>query len=123
MISPLHPVSRAVPMASAANPAAPRAEFAFPPRSRAAAITGAPSGVQMVAASAFRPADQQALALDLGVPERGALLAVPVDPFLHRVDIDERQRVPAGQQRRPPGQLAQQQPVHRLQLPDVPPGV
>ena len=54
MTSPLHPVSRAVLIASAANRAAPRAEFAFPPRSRTAAITGAPSGVEMVAASAFR---------------------------------------------------------------------
>ncbi len=67
-------------------------------------------------------ADQQALALDLGVPERGALLAVPVDPLLHGVDVDERQRVPAGQQRRPQGQLAQQLPVHHLQLADVSPG-
>ena len=42
-------------MASAANLAAPRAEFALPPRSRVAAITGAASGVLMVAASAFSP--------------------------------------------------------------------
>ena len=54
-ISPVHPIARAVPMASAANRAAPRAEFAVPPRSRVAAITGAPSGVQTVAASAFSP--------------------------------------------------------------------
>jgi hypothetical protein len=33
----------------------PRAEAALPPRSRVAAITGAPSGVLMVAASAFSP--------------------------------------------------------------------
>ena len=38
---------------------------------------------------------------------------------MHRVDIHEGQRVLAGQQRRPPGQLAQQFPVHRLQLADV----
>ena len=55
MSSPLHPMARAAPMAPAANRAAPRAEFAFPPRSRVAAITGAPSGVDTVAASAFRP--------------------------------------------------------------------
>jgi hypothetical protein len=42
-----------------------------------------------------QPADQQALALDLGVPEPGALLAVLVDPFLRRVDIDERSSTPA----------------------------
>ena len=48
---------------------------------------------------------QQALPLDLGVPESGALLVVPVDPFLHRVDVHERQHVLGGQQRRPAGQL------------------
>jgi hypothetical protein len=42
-------------MAPAANLAAPRAGFALPPRSRVAAITGAASGVLMVAASAFSP--------------------------------------------------------------------
>ena len=55
MIVPVQPQSRAVPMACAARLAAPRAEAAFPPRSRVAAITGAASGVLMVAASAFRP--------------------------------------------------------------------
>jgi hypothetical protein len=48
-------MARAVAMAPAAKVAAPRAEFAVPLRSRAAAITGAPSGVQIVAASAFSP--------------------------------------------------------------------
>jgi hypothetical protein len=38
-----------------ASDAAPRAEPALPPRSRVAAITGAASGVLIVAASAFRP--------------------------------------------------------------------
>jgi hypothetical protein len=38
-----------------AKEAAPRAEAVLPPRSRVAAITGAASGVLMVAASAFRP--------------------------------------------------------------------
>jgi hypothetical protein len=37
------------------NDAAPRAEAALPPRSLAAAITGAASGVLIVAASTFRP--------------------------------------------------------------------
>jgi hypothetical protein len=41
-------------MAAAANPAAPQEEFAFAPRSRVAAITGAPSGVQIVAADSHR---------------------------------------------------------------------
>src|SRR5581483_8750922 len=52
---PVHPVARAAPTASAANDAAPRAEAALPPRSPAAAMTGAPSGVLIVAASAFSP--------------------------------------------------------------------
>ena len=52
---PGQPHDRAVPIACAANPAAPRAEAAFPPRSRVAAITGADSGVLMSAASTFRP--------------------------------------------------------------------
>jgi hypothetical protein len=34
---------------------APRAVFAFPPRSRAAATTGAAPGAQIVAVSAFSP--------------------------------------------------------------------
>ena len=52
---PVQPQSRAVPMAEVTTLAAPRAEAAFPPRSRVAAITGAGSGVLMVAASAFSP--------------------------------------------------------------------
>ena len=55
MISPVQPHARAVPIARAAMLAAPRADAAFPPRSRVPAITGADSGVLTVAASAFRP--------------------------------------------------------------------
>ena len=55
MMVPVQPQSRAVPIAWTAMLAAPRAEAAFPPRSRVAAITGADSGVLTVAASAFRP--------------------------------------------------------------------
>jgi hypothetical protein len=51
----VQPQSRAVVMDRAARLAAPRADPAFPPRSRVAAITGADSGVLIVAASAFRP--------------------------------------------------------------------
>ena len=54
--------------------------------------------------------------------ERRALLLVPVDAFLHRVDVEERHRVLAGQQRRAAGQVRQQQPAHLLQLEHVPPG-
>jgi hypothetical protein len=41
--------------------AAPRAEAALPPRSLVAAMTGAASGVQMLAASTFRPRTSRAL--------------------------------------------------------------
>src|SRR5262249_3484966 len=54
-IVPVHPAARAVLTDPAAKDAAPRAEFAVPPRSRVAAITGAPSGVLIVATSTFSP--------------------------------------------------------------------
>jgi len=54
-IVPVHPAVTAVPIAPAVKPAAPRAVFALPPRCRVAATTGAASGVQIVAASAFSP--------------------------------------------------------------------
>ena len=50
------------------------------------------------------------------MPERRALLLVPVDPLLLRVDVDERERVRAGQQRRAAGQLRQELPARLLQL-------
>ena len=53
----------------------------LPPRSRVAAITGAASGVLMVAAKRAEPADQQAPALDLGVAGRCALLLASVNAF------------------------------------------
>jgi hypothetical protein len=55
MMVPVQPQSRAVPIAWAAMPAAPRAEAAFPPRSLVPAITGAAIGVLITAASAVRP--------------------------------------------------------------------
>ena len=55
MIVPVQPHARAVPIAWAARLAAPRAEAAFPPRSRVATITGAAIGVLTTAASAFSP--------------------------------------------------------------------
>jgi len=111
---PVHPAARAVLTASVIIQAAPRAEWAFPPRSRVAAITGAASGVQTDAASTFRAAHQQALAADLRVPERRALLGVPVDPFLLGVDIDEGQDIRPGQQRGTAGQLRQDLPVDQV---------
>ncbi len=94
----MQPAARAVATDCAAKLAAPRAEFAFPPRSREAARRErdrrGDRGGQHV-----QPAHQQTLSLDLGVAERRALLGVPVDAFLHRVDVDECQHVPARQQR------------------------
>jgi hypothetical protein len=52
---PVHPAARAAATDAAANDAAPRQEAALPPRSLVAAITGAASGVLMVAASVFSP--------------------------------------------------------------------
>jgi hypothetical protein len=40
--------------APAADDAVPRAEFAFPPRSRVDAVTGTPSRVEIVAADALQ---------------------------------------------------------------------
>ena len=66
-----------------------------------------------------QPAHQQRLRGDLGVPERRTLLGAPVHPPLHRVDIDERQHLGAGQQRCPRGQLGQYPAVHRGELTHV----
>jgi hypothetical protein len=56
------------------------------------------------------------------VAERRALLLVPVDPPLRRVDVDERQHAGAWQQRRLPGQLRQQVPADLAELEHVAPG-
>src|SRR2546430_1562393 len=79
--------------------AAPRAEEAFPPRSRVLAITGAASGVQTEAASTFRPRTSGLLPLDLRIAERRALFVMPVDPLLLRGDVNEGEGVLARQQR------------------------
>jgi hypothetical protein len=72
---PVHPAARAVVMASAASDER----------------GGDHHGERVQAA------DQQAFALDLGVPEPRALLVVPVDAFLHGIHVDEGQHVSAGQ--------------------------
>ena len=73
----MHPASRAVPMAPAAKLAAPRAEAAFPPRSRVAAITGADSGVLTTAASAFSPRTSRILPWILVCPNRAPCFLCP----------------------------------------------
>ena len=45
-------------------------------------MTGAASGVLIVAGSMFRPRTIKALAADLGIAERRPLLLVSEDPFL-----------------------------------------
>jgi len=104
---------------SAASGAAPRAECALPPGGgdhRRAQRRGDHRGQHVQAA------DQQALAPDLGVAERGACLGVPVHALLHGVDVGERQDILAGQQRRGDGQIGQEHPSGGFQLPDVAPG-
>jgi hypothetical protein len=56
------------------------------------------------------------------VAERRALLLVPVDPPLRRVDVDERQHAGAGQQVGAAGQLRQQLPADLAELEHVAPG-
>jgi hypothetical protein len=77
MTSPVHPAARAASMALAAKLAAPRAECAFPPRSRVAAITVAPSGVHFVAASAFSPRTSRLLPWSLVWPNAAPCLQCP----------------------------------------------
>ena len=77
----MHPAWRAALIASAASDAAPRAEFAVPPRSRAAAITGAASGVETTAASAFRPRTVRLLPWILVCPNPAPSLACPYTRF------------------------------------------
>jgi hypothetical protein len=54
--------------------------------------------------------------------EGRTLFLVPADPFLHRVNVDEREHVRPGQQWGAAGQFAQELPVRLLQLEHVPPG-
>lgn len=60
------------------------------------------------------------VAADLGVTERGALFLLAVDPPQHRVNIDEAQRLDAGEQRRRRGQPAQHGAGGRVQLTYMP---
>jgi hypothetical protein len=56
------------------------------------------------------------------MPERRALLSVPVDPLLLGIHVHEGEHISTGQQRGAAGQLRQNQPVDLLQLQHVPPG-
>ena len=123
MICPVQPQSRAVPIGlggQAGRAAGGGGVAAAQPRGgdHRRGDRRADDGGQRVQAP-----DQQRFPLDLRVPEPRALLVVAVDAFLHGVDIDERQRARAGQQRRLPGQLRQELPACLLQLGDVAPGI
>ena len=76
-IVPAHPADRAVPSASAAKLAAPRAVFALPPRSRVPASTGAACGVLIAAASAFSPRTSTVFPEILVCPNAAPCLACP----------------------------------------------
>ena len=68
----------------------------------------------------IQPADQQAVALDLGEPERRALLGMPVDPFLLGPDINKGKHVRIGQQRGAAAQFRQELTVGLVQLQHFP---
>src|SRR5260370_1129227 len=93
-------------MASAASDAAPRAEFAVPPRSLVAAITGAASGVETTAASAFNPRLVKLLPGILHGPHPAPLLACPHTRFC-MASISMNARTP------PPGMHAARDLGHR----------
>ena len=78
---PLQPPLRAVATDAMANDAAPRAEAALPPRSRVAAITGAATGVLIVAASAFRPRTSRCLPWILVWPNAAPCFLCPQTRF------------------------------------------
>jgi Tn3 transposase DDE domain len=80
------------------------------------------SGVLTTAASAFRPRTSSDFPGSSCVRTwRPASYAV--DPFLHRVKVNERQGLRTRQQGRLPGQRDQELPGCLLQLADVPPGI
>jgi hypothetical protein len=63
--------------ASVITGAAPQADAALPPRSLVPAITGAASGVQMLAASTFRPRTSRPLPWILVNPDAAPCLVCP----------------------------------------------
>ena len=92
----------------------PGAQLVVPDRARV--LDGGP---RVVADGGDRGADAGVHRDGDGEPR--ALLVVAVDAFLHGVDVDERQHVRAGQQRRLPRQFRQELPARLLQLGYVPP--
>jgi hypothetical protein len=71
------PAARAVPICSATNEAAPRAEAAVPPRSRVPATSGALVGVEIAAISGFSPRSRTEYPPTLAWPNPAPCLACP----------------------------------------------
>jgi hypothetical protein len=93
---PVAPAWRAVVMASTTRLAAPRAEAALPPRNRAVVTTGAANGVDTAAINALGPRTSNNFDAIVAWPNSAPCLLAPLDPSLHRVDIDQGQRVRTG---------------------------
>jgi hypothetical protein len=56
------------------------------------------------------------------MPEPGSVLLMAAGPLLHRVHVDERQDITAGQQWRLAGQLGQEPAANGVELAHVTPG-
>ena len=78
------------------------------------------AGDQRNRAGSADDAEQRVQALDAAVAAASALLGIAVGRFHGVVDVDVRQRVGAGQQRRLPAQVDQQPGRDRVELPDMP---
>jgi len=106
----------AVHTAWVAKVAAPRQEAAWPPRSLVAATTGAPSGVLIVAASAFSPLTSRLFPWILVCPNAAPCLWCPVDPFcIESISRKATASLPGSNGARR-GLLCQQQPADPLHL-------
>jgi hypothetical protein len=106
-------------MASATRLAAPRAEPALPPRNRAAATTGAASGVLTVAASAFSPRTSNDFEAILACPNAAPCLLAPYTRRCTEATSMNASASGAGQQRCLGSESGQQPAVHRSELAHV----
>jgi hypothetical protein len=72
--------------------------------------------VLIVVTNGERPLREDLLTRNLGVPEAGALFGVAIDRTQQRINVDERPRIRAGQDRGPRGQSDQVRPGRRGEL-------
>jgi hypothetical protein len=84
-IFPVQPASRAMPIASAAGPAAPRPDPTLPPLRRTGPRTGAASGVLITEISGFRPLSSSGFPWTFACPERRSFILVAVDPATRHI--------------------------------------